>query len=79
MKARIYLTLKEEVLDPQGNAVHQALLGLNFSHVESVRQGKIFDISLKHMPKIEAEEQLKAMCEKLLANTLIENYHIEFI
>jgi len=76
MKARITVTLKNGVLDPQGKAIEGALAGLGFAGVESVRQGKVFDIELASVDKAAAEAELKAMCEKLLANTVIENYSI---
>jgi phosphoribosylformylglycinamidine synthase PurS subunit len=75
MKARIVVTLKKGVLDPQGQAIQGALGSLGFEGVESVRQGKVIDIELTDAA--DAEERLNAMCEKLLANTVIENYDIE--
>jgi phosphoribosylformylglycinamidine synthase subunit PurS len=75
MKARIFVTLKDGVLDPQGLAIHGALGALGFSGVNSVRQGKVFDIELADSP--DAEAQLWAMCEKLLANTVIENFRVD--
>lgn len=79
MKARIAITLKNGVLDPQGTAISGALAHLGFSGVESVRQGKIIDIALNESNQEVARQNLTAMCEKLLANTVIENYAIEFI
>ena len=76
IKARVSVTLKSGVLDPQGQAIERALGGLGFSGVEEVRQGKIFDLTLASDDRRQAEEQLKAMCERLLANTVIENYSI---
>jgi phosphoribosylformylglycinamidine synthase subunit PurS len=75
MKARIFVTLKEGVLDPQGLAIQGALGALGFSGVNAVRQGKVFDIELADSN--DAEGRLKAMCEKLLANTVIENFRVE--
>jgi phosphoribosylformylglycinamidine synthase len=77
MKARITVTLKNGVLDPQGKAIEHALSGLGFDGVGQVRQGKVFDIELIGTDKAKAEADLKAMCDKLLANTVIENYAVE--
>ena len=77
MKAKIKVTLKSGVLDPQGKAIEGALGSLGFSGVTSVRQGKFFEIDLTETDKAKAEAQLKQMCEKLIANTVIENYAIE--
>jgi phosphoribosylformylglycinamidine synthase PurS subunit len=77
MKARITVTLKNGVLDPQGKAIEHALSGLGFDGVGQVRQGKVFDIELAGSDKAKAEADLKAMCDKLLANTVIENYAVE--
>ena len=74
MKTRIYVTLKNGVLDPQGKAIHHALEGLGFSGVEDVRQGKFIEI--EHADGV-TDADLEAMCRKLLANTVIENYRIE--
>jgi len=74
MKTRIYVTLKNGVLDPQGKAIHHALEGLGFDGVDDVRQGKL--IELDHADAL-SDEDLDAMCRKLLANTVIENYRIE--
>ena len=76
VKARVTVTLKNGVLDPQGKAIEGALGALGFSGVGAVRQGKVFDLELATADKAKAEEELKAMCEKLLANTVIENYTI---
>ncbi len=76
MKARITVTLKNGVLDPQGKAIEHALSGLGFDGVGQVRQGKVFDIELTGTDKAKAEADLKAMCDKLLANTVIENYRV---
>lgn len=76
MKARITVTLKNGVLDPQGKAIEHALSGLGFDGVGQVRQGKVFDVELTETDKAKAEADLKAMCDKLLANTVIENYSV---
>lgn len=77
MKARIFVTLKNGVLDPQGKAIGNALHGLGFDKVGEVRQGKIIDMELKEEDEAKARASLKDMCEKLLANTVIEKYEIE--
>jgi phosphoribosylformylglycinamidine synthase len=77
MKARVIVTLKSGVLDPQGKAIEGALKSLGVGGVESVRQGKIFDIEIEGADKAQAEQTLKAAAEKLLANLVIENYRIE--
>ena len=79
VKARVTVTLKNGVLDPQGKAIEGALGALGFSGVGAVRQGKVFDLELATADKAKAEEELKAMCEKLLANTVIENYTISVV
>jgi phosphoribosylformylglycinamidine synthase subunit PurS len=76
IKARVIVTLKNGVLDPQGKAIEGALAALSFSGIGSVRQGKVFDIELDTADKAKAEADLKEMCERLLANTVIENYSI---
>ncbi|RWI95716.1 phosphoribosylformylglycinamidine synthase subunit PurS [Mesorhizobium sp.] len=76
MKARVTVTLKNGVLDPQGKAIEHALSGLGFDGVGQVRQGKVFDIELTGTDKAKAEADLKAMCDKLLANKVIENYSV---
>ena len=77
MKARVIVTLKSGVLDPQGQAIEGALRSLGFAGVSGVRQGKIFDLELDETDSSQAEAMLQEMCEKLLANTVIENYTIE--
>ena len=77
MKARVFVTLKNGVLDPQGKAIGNALHGLGFANVGEVRQGKIIDIELAEKDETRARTVLKDMCEKLLANTVIEKYEIE--
>ena len=77
MKARVTVTLKNGVLDPQGKAIEGALKSLGIDGVDSVRQVMVFDIELSGSDKAAAESALKAACEKLLANTVIENYRVE--
>ena len=77
MKAKVKVTLKNGVLDPQGKAIEGALGHLGFDGVDHVRQGKYFEIDLAETDKSKAHAQVKAMCEKLIANTVIENYDIE--
>jgi phosphoribosylformylglycinamidine synthase subunit PurS len=77
MKAKIKVTLKNGVLDPQGKAIEGALGSLGFSGVNGVRQGKFFEVDLAETDKAKAQVALKQMCEKLIANTVIENYDIE--
>ena len=77
MKARITVTLKSGVLDPQGRAIANALNALGFGNVEDVRQGKLIEVKLKAVSEEEAREELDRMCRKLLANTVIENYRVE--
>lgn len=77
MKARVTVTLKTGVLDPQGKAIEGALKSLDIEGVASVRQGKVFDVELDTADKAKAEEALRAACERLLANTVIETYRVE--
>ncbi len=77
MKARIHVTLKHGVLDPQGKAIAGALASLGFAGIEDVRQGKFLELNLAETDRAKAEAAVRAMCEKLLANTVIENYTIE--
>ncbi|GAB5506489.1 MAG: phosphoribosylformylglycinamidine synthase subunit PurS [Rhizobiaceae bacterium] len=77
IRARVTVTLKNGVLDPQGKAIEGALSTLGFAGVGQVRQGKVFDIELEGTDKAKAVTDLKAMCEKLLANTVIEDYAVE--
>ena len=76
IKARVTVTLKNGVLDPQGKAIEHALGALGFDGIGQVRQGKVFDLELDGTDKARAEADLKAMCDRLLANTVIENYSI---
>ncbi|MSO70022.1 MAG: phosphoribosylformylglycinamidine synthase subunit PurS [Alphaproteobacteria bacterium] len=77
MKAKVHITLKAGVLDPQGKAIGRALSSLGFAGVGEVRQGKVIELELAETDRAKAEASLRAMCEKLLANTVIENYAIE--
>jgi phosphoribosylformylglycinamidine synthase subunit PurS len=79
MKARITVTLKNGVLDPQGKAIEGALKSFGIEGIGSVRQGKVFDVELGDVNQTQADELLKQACEKLLANTVVENYHVEII
>jgi phosphoribosylformylglycinamidine synthase PurS subunit len=79
VKARVTVTLKSGVLDPQGKAIEGALRSLGVNGVASVRQGKVFDIELEGDDKARAETALKEAADKLLANTVIENYRIEVV
>ena len=78
MKAKIHVTLKSGVLDPQGKAVEQALGSLGFAGVSGVRQGKYIELDLDETDRAKAQANVEKMCEKLLANTVIENYYIDF-
>ena len=77
MKARVTVTLKGGVLDPQGKAIEGALRSLGVAGVASVRQGKVFDIELDSADRAATEAALKQACEKLLANTVVENYRVD--
>ncbi len=77
MKARIRITLKNGVLDPQGKAIEGALSSLGFAGVDNVRQGKYIELDIAARDRATAEAEVKAMCERLLANTVIENYAID--
>ena len=79
MKARVTVMLKEGVLDPQGEAVKHALNSLEYDKVKSVRQGKVIEIGLSETSEELATTSIQEMCEKLLANTVIESYEIEII
>ena len=78
MKAKIHVTLKSGVLDPQGKAVEHALGSLGFAGVSGVRQGKYIELDLDETDRAIAQANVEKMCEKLLANTVIENYSIDF-
>ena len=77
MKARIIVTLKTGVLDPQGKAIEAVLTSFGLSGIDGVRQGKVFDVEIAGDDRTAAEATLKSACEKLLANTVVENYAIE--
>ncbi|MGG4144318.1 phosphoribosylformylglycinamidine synthase subunit PurS [Paenibacillus algorifonticola] len=77
MKATVYVTIKENVLDPQGTAVQGALHSMGFAEVEKVRIGKYLELELGDIDRSEAEKRIKEMCEKLLANTVVEDYRFE--
>ena len=76
MKISIVVTLKKDVLDPQGKAIQQTLNGMNFKNIDSVRQGKYFEIDINERNPKKAEEKANEMCKKLLANLVIEDYKI---
>ena len=77
MKAKIHITLKNGVLDPQGKAVEHALHGQGFKGVSDVRQGKFIELRLAGSDKMKAKAEVEEMCRKLLANTVIENFSVE--
>ncbi|MEX0814223.1 MAG: phosphoribosylformylglycinamidine synthase subunit PurS [Dongiaceae bacterium] len=77
MKARVHVTLKPGVLDPQGRAIQHALAALGFAAVQDVRQGKVIELDIAETDPARARETVEAMCGKLLANTVIENYAID--
>jgi phosphoribosylformylglycinamidine synthase PurS subunit len=79
MKARVTVTLKSGILDPQGKAIEGALRALGIEGVASVRQGKVFDIEIESADKSRTESALREAAEKLLANLVIENYRIEVV
>jgi phosphoribosylformylglycinamidine synthase len=79
MKAKVHITLKNGVLDPQGKAVEHALHGLGFGNVGDVRQGKYIEFTLSGTDKTKAKQQAEDMCRQLLANTVIENFTVEVL
>ncbi|ALG69764.1 phosphoribosylformylglycinamidine synthase [Azospirillum thiophilum] len=79
MKAKVHVTLKRGVLDPQGKAIAHALHTLGFDGVEDVRAGKVIELQLKSTDEAAARSEVEAMCTKLLANTVIEDYAIELV
>jgi phosphoribosylformylglycinamidine synthase PurS subunit len=79
VKAKVHVTLKNGVLDPQGKAVQHALASLSFSGVRDVRQGKYIELDLEETDRARARQSVEAMCKQLLANTVIENYSIEIV
>ncbi|MDC0167364.1 phosphoribosylformylglycinamidine synthase subunit PurS [Candidatus Pelagibacter sp.] len=76
MKISVIITLKKDVLDPQGKVIHQALDGMGFNDINEVRQGKYFEIDTKETDPKKAKDKVEEMCKKLLANLVIENYKI---
>ena len=77
MKAKVYVTLKKSVLDPQGKAVEHALSTMGFNEVKGVRMGKYIELELDGTDKVKAEQKIKTICEKMLANTVIEDFKYE--
>tara|TARA_B100000767_G_scaffold93010_1_gene89420 strand:- start:132 stop:374 length:243 start_codon:yes stop_codon:yes gene_type:complete len=76
MKISVIITLKKDVLDPQGKVIHQTLDGMGFSDISEVRQGKYFEINIKESDPSKAKDKVEEMCQKLLSNLVIENYKI---
>jgi phosphoribosylformylglycinamidine synthase PurS subunit len=76
MKISVIITLKKDVLDPQGKVIHQTLEDIGFDNINEIRQGKYFEIDTKENDKKKAEEKVEDMCKKLLANLVIENYKV---
>ena len=76
MKISVIITLKKDVLDPQGKVIHQTLDGMGFNNINEVRQGKYFEIDTKENDPKQAKDKVEEMCKKLLANLVIENYKI---
>jgi phosphoribosylformylglycinamidine synthase subunit PurS len=76
MKISVVITLKKDVLDPQGKVIHQTLYGMGFDNINEVRQGKYFEIDIKENDKKKAEAEVEEMCKKLLANLVIEDFKI---
>jgi phosphoribosylformylglycinamidine synthase len=79
MKAKVIVTLKNGVLDPQGKAIGHALTNLGFEGVGDVRQGKLIELEVAETDPVKAKAQIEEMCRKLLANTVIENYSVELV
>lgn len=79
MKAKIHVTLKQGILDPQGKAIEHALDSLGFKNTANVRVGKYMELELKETDKAKADAEVKQMCEKLLANTIVEEYRYELV
>ena len=76
MKISVIITLKQDVLDPQGKVINQTLTGMGFDNIDEVRQGKYFEINVNEQDENKAKSQVEEMCKKLLANLVIENYKI---
>jgi phosphoribosylformylglycinamidine synthase subunit PurS len=79
VKARVVVTLKDGILDPQGKAIEGALKSLGIDGIDSVRQGKVFDIELAMSDRATVEDLLRGACEKLLANQIVENFQVEVV
>lgn len=79
MKAQVMVTLKQGVLDPQGQAIEGALRSLGYEAFKDVRQGKFFELTIQGLSKSEAEKKIGEICQKLLSNTVIENYRFEIL
>ena len=79
MKARVHITLKNGVLDPQGKAIQNTLHGMGFDGVQAVRQGKFIELDLGNLSRDDAAKSVETMCQKLLANTVMENYRYELV
>ena len=79
MKISVIITLKKDVLDPQGKVIHQTLDGMGFNDINEVRQGKYFEIELDNSNENEAKKKVEDMCQKLLANLIIEDYKVSKI
>ena len=76
MKISVIITLKQDVLDPQGKVINQTLTGMGFDNIDEVRQGKYFEININEQDENKAKAKVDEMCKKLLANLVIENYKI---
>jgi len=76
MKISVIITLKQDVLDPQGKVINQTLTGMGFDNIDEIRQGKYFEINVNEQDEDKAKAQVEEMCKKLLANLVIENYKI---
>jgi phosphoribosylformylglycinamidine synthase subunit PurS len=76
MKISVIITLKQDVLDPQGKVINQTLTGMGFDNIDEVRQGKYFEININEQDENKAKAEVEEMCKKLLANLVIENYKI---
>ena len=79
MKAKVHITLRNSILDPQGNAIEGALAGLGFAGISGVRQGKYIELEIAETDTTKARVQIEEMCKKLLANPVMENYEIELV
>jgi phosphoribosylformylglycinamidine synthase len=79
MKVRVYVMPKDDLLDPQGQAINIALINMGFAEVKKVRQGKVIELELEETDKILIKNRVEDMCQKLLANSVIESFHVEDI